>query len=95
MTKVSLSIKSNLRDVSTNWASISELFESNPSLKPGTHVVCTYLGFVTLKYWFYKKLIRKDATTGTLLWWKKCSTGQRCIFPEWLLSLLGGFAQMW
>ena len=38
MTKVSLSIKSNLRDVSTNWASILELFESNPSLKPGTYV---------------------------------------------------------
>ena len=39
ITKVSLSIKSNLRDVSTIWASILVLFELNPSLKQ----VCMYL----------------------------------------------------
>lgn len=41
ITKVSLSIKSNLRDASTNWASILELFDLNPSLK--TKYVHTYL----------------------------------------------------
>ena len=44
---------------------------------------------VRLKYGFYKKSLQKDAiltsTTGTLLWWKKCSTGQNCIFLKWLL----------